>query len=70
MTTVIHQDEGVQGKWPSRESGAPEAVSSHSETWNRVNLFWHATMNFFVPIGYEDAAGFHYGTDPEQKPAE
>lgn len=27
----------------------------------RIAVKWEAIVNFLVPIGYEDEAGFHYG---------
>lgn len=30
----------------------------------RLKTAWHALVNFFVPIGYEDEWGFHYGRMP------
>jgi hypothetical protein len=28
----------------------------------RIALSWRAVVNFFVPFGYQDERGFHYGS--------
>jgi len=36
---------------PMRNGGTP--------TW--ISVKWHEVVEFLVPVGYEDEAGFHYG---------
>jgi len=32
-----------------------------SAEMKRIKVNWDAAVNFVVPLGYEDEAGFHYG---------
>jgi hypothetical protein len=36
---------------------------------NRIAITWQTALDFFVPIGYEDESGFHYGTMPSSTAA-
>lgn len=29
---------------------------------NRISVEWRKTVEFLLPVGYEDETGFHYGT--------
>jgi hypothetical protein len=33
-------------------------------SWTRIAIAWRTTINYLVPIGYEDETGFHYGEMP------
>jgi hypothetical protein len=33
---------------------------------HRVIIQWNAVVDFLVPVGYEDAQGFHYGRPVEE----
>ena len=41
-----------------------KTFSSFSENWRRFVNRLRDAVNFAVPFGYEDEAGFHYGADP------
>ncbi len=63
MTTISHTERSVPAEWAfNGESLIVPAAPTGRRT--RLAVTWHAVMNYLVPIGYEDEAGFHYGEMP------
>jgi hypothetical protein len=50
MVTSSHTEEGEPA---ARPSGC-----------TRIEVIWHAVIDYLVPIGYEDETGFHFGEMP------
>jgi hypothetical protein len=70
MTTVSHTGRGVSAEraFPPKRNGLI-APAARPRSWTRLAVTWRAAINFFVPIGYEDETGFHYGQKPASKTA-
>jgi hypothetical protein len=63
MTTVSHTDRVAATEWISGcDSEALTIPTAQAENLNRIAVTWQTALDFFVPIGYEDESGFHYGT--------
>jgi hypothetical protein len=65
MTTQSHIEGNLSGEWESPANddlliGRP----ARSASWARIAVTWHTALDHFVPIGYEDESGFHYGEMP------
>ncbi|MGD0812052.1 MAG: hypothetical protein ABSA83_00460 [Verrucomicrobiota bacterium] len=61
----ISHIEGVPGGWGSSSDGDGLNVpAARPGGWARLTIVWHAAINYFVPVGYEDETGFHYGEMP------
>jgi len=55
-------ERGAPARWPSSSGGGcSRAKRVLSGFWTRIVAMWNAALNFFVPYGYEDETGFHYG---------
>jgi hypothetical protein len=70
MTTVSHTGSSVPAErvFPPNGNGLIAPVARRG-SWTRLAVTWRAAINFFVPIGYEDETGFHYGKMPSSKTA-
>ena len=44
---------------------APAAPNAPHGILPSLHIDWETVAHFLVPIGYQDAAGFHYGTPGE-----
>jgi hypothetical protein len=65
MTTMSHIETGVSAGLPPASNRAGRiAPAVRPESGTRVVVTWDAVINYFVPIGYEDEGGFHYGERP------
>jgi hypothetical protein len=65
MTTQSHIEGNISGEW---ESPANDdlliARPARSAGWTRIAVSWQTALDYFVPLGYEDESGFHYGEMP------
>jgi hypothetical protein len=65
MTTVSHLENDVPAGWSfSPSGGGPGVPATGNGSWTRMEVTWHAVINYLVPIGYQDETGFHYGEGP------
>ena len=62
MTTVRSlANTEVRPELPVFHRKAADAATRRLGCIQRAVARWHAVINSLVPIGYEDASGFHYG---------
>jgi hypothetical protein len=45
------------------------APSCNTGILSSLKVDWSAVVDYFVPIGYQDATGFHYGCQPARAEA-
>jgi len=70
MTTVSHTGNCVPAERTFSSNGHGIIVPvARSGSWTRLAVTWHKAINYFVPIGYEDETGFHYGEMPASNSA-
>jgi hypothetical protein len=66
MTTVSRIERGIPDNGAFPPNGPALSVPApRPKRWTRIAVAWHAAVNYLVPIGYEDEAGFHYGAKPK-----
>ena len=66
MITIIQTDCGISARWmPSPTQNVLTAPAKPARKTSRMPIRWHSVVDYFVPLGYEDDSGFHYG---EQSP--
>ena len=64
MITIIQTKNGVSALWAPTPNHSIIAPPKPRELQNRLAVRWQALADYLVPIGYEDATGFHYGLEP------
>ena len=63
MAIVSHPERDLPAGWSS-SADAEFNRTAHPGRWMRIAITWHAAIQYLVPIGYQDAGGFHYGAVP------
>jgi len=64
MAIVSHPERDLPAGWSS-SSDTEFNRTARPGKWTRIAVTWHAAIQYLVPIGYQDADGFHYGEAPE-----
>ena len=62
MTTVSYGERGVPAD--RRHGCKVNAIATATRSGGRMAIAWRRAVNYLVPVGYKDEAGFHYGEPP------